>query len=55
MRHRISKLSKKGVEDMKIIYFMIITVFFPSLISLQLTHAQEKGSEPLTEKKIHLF
>ena len=37
---------------MKIIYFMIITVFFPSLISLQLTHAQEKGSEPLTEKKI---
>jgi hypothetical protein len=45
-------LAKKGVEDMKIRYFIIIAVFLPFLILLQLAHAQEKGSGPLTEKEI---
>jgi hypothetical protein len=37
---------------MKIRYCIIITVFLPFLILLQLAYAQEKGSGPSTEKEI---
>jgi hypothetical protein len=37
---------------MKIRYFIIIAVFLPFSILLQFSHAQEKGSGPLTGKEI---